>query len=62
LRLPAKIATLDPAQNGKVKDASWAVGYGLCIWGMTGSEEESGINLAKQTGSTILNWLKQFLP
>ncbi len=62
LRLPSKIATLDPGQNGKVRDASWAVGYGLCIWGMTGTEEESGINLAKSTGNTILNWFKQFLP
>ncbi len=62
LRLPSKIATLDPGQNGKVRDASWAVGYGLCIWGMTGTEEESGINLAKNTGNTILNWFKQFLP
>jgi len=62
LRLPSKIATLDPGQNGKVRDASWAVGYGLCIWGVTGTEEESGINLAKNTGNTILNWFKQFLP
>lgn len=62
LRLPSKIATLDPGQNGKVRDASWAVSYGLCIWGMTGTEEESGINLARHTGSQFLNWLKQFLP
>lgn len=62
LRLPSKIATLDPGQNGKVRDASWAVGYGLCIWGMTGTEEESGINLARHTGNALLNWFKQFLP
>jgi cell division protein FtsA len=62
LRLPSKIAMLDPGQNGKVRDASWAVGYGLCIWGMTGTEEESGINLARQTGNTLLHWFKQFLP
>ncbi len=62
LRLPAKTATLDPAQNGKVRDASWAVSYGLCIWGISGSEEESGITVAKHTGSNLLNWLKQFLP
>ena len=62
LRLPSKIAMLDPGQNGKVRDASWAVSYGLCIWGMTGTEEESGINLARHTGNSILNWLKQFLP
>lgn len=62
LRLPAKIATLDPGQNGKVRDASWAVAYGLTIWGLSGSEEESGINLAKHTGNVLLNWFKQFLP
>jgi cell division protein FtsA len=62
LRLPAKIAALNPGQNGKVKDATWAVGYGLCIWGMTGAEEESGINLARNTGNALLHWFKQFLP
>jgi cell division protein FtsA len=62
LRLPSKIATLDPGQNGKVRDASWAVGYGLCIWGISGSEEESGITIARRTGNTVFNWFKQFLP
>ena len=62
LRLPSKIATLDPGQNGKVRDASWAVAYGLCIWGLSGSEEESGINLAKHTGNAVLKWFRQFLP
>lgn len=62
LRLPSKIATLDPGQNGKVRDASWAVAYGLCIWGVSGADEESGIMIAKKTGNTVLNWLKQFLP
>jgi cell division protein FtsA len=61
LRLPSKIGTLDITQNSKVKDASWAVSYGLCVWGMGGTEEESGINLAKQTSGTILGWLKNFL-
>lgn len=62
LRLPSKIATLDPGQNGKVRDASWAVGYGLCIWGASGSEEETGITIARKTGGTLINWFKQFLP
>ncbi len=62
LRLPSKIATLDPSQNGKVRDATWAVSYGLCLWGMTGTEEESGINLARNAGNSFLNWLRQFLP
>lgn len=62
LRLPSKVAALDPSQNGKVRDATWAVGYGLCIWGLSGTEEESGINLARNTGNTLVNWFKQFLP
>jgi cell division protein FtsA len=62
LRLPSKIATLDPGQNGKIRDASWAVAYGLCIWGVSGTEEESGISIAKRTGNSLLNWFKQFLP
>ena len=62
LRLPSKIATLDPGQNGKVKDASWAVAYGLCMWGIAGGEGESGITVARKTGNTLINWFKQFLP
>ncbi|MCD5382387.1 MAG: cell division protein FtsA [Candidatus Pacebacteria bacterium] len=62
LRLPSKIATLDPGQNGKVRDASWAVAYGLGIWGASGSSDESGITIAKKTGNSLLNWFKQFLP
>ncbi len=62
LKLPSKIATLDPGENGEVKDASWAVAYGLCIWGVSGSEEESGVALARHTGNSIINWFKQFLP
>lgn len=62
LRLPSKIASLDIGQNGKVRDASWAVSYGLCIWGLTGNEEESGLNMVRHTSNTILAWFKQFLP
>lgn len=62
LRLPSKIATLDPAQNGKVRDASWAVAYGLCIWGVSEGGDESGIKLARRTGNALLSWFKQFLP
>ncbi len=62
LRLPSKIATLDPGQNGKVRDASWAVSYGLCIWGASSTDDDSGINIAKETGNVLLNWFKQFLP
>lgn len=62
LRLPSHIATLDPGQNGKVRNASWAVSYGLCLWGFSDTEEESGISLAKNTGNKLFEWFKQFLP
>lgn len=62
LRLPSRIAALDPGQNGKVRDASWAVAYGLCIWGVSGGEEETGIKIARRTGNALLTWFKQFLP
>ena len=62
LRLPSRIATLDPGQNGKVRDASWAVAYGLCVWGCSGPEEDTGIPGVRATGHSLLNWLKQFLP
>ena len=62
LRLPSRIAVLDPAQNNKVRDPSWAVAYGLCVWGLSNTEEDSGISAAKHAGNTVINWFKQFLP
>lgn len=62
LRLPSRIATLDPGQNGKVRDASWAVAYGLCMWGASDDEEESVVGIAKKARSSILDWISQFLP
>lgn len=64
LKLPSKLATPRFGGESKIKDASWAVVYGLCIWGLTADEEEGpvGVRLAERTGSNLLAWLKQFLP
>lgn len=62
LKLPSRIATLDPGQNGKIRDASWAVSYGLCMWGASDEEEASAVGIAKHTKNTITQWLSQFLP
>lgn len=64
LKLPSKLATPRFGEQSKVRDASWAVAYGLCIWGLTADEDESpvGIALAQKTGGNLLQWLKQFLP
>lgn len=62
LRLPSRIATLDPGQNGKVRDASWAVSYGLCMWGASDDEEDTAIGVARKTKRSIIDWISQFLP
>jgi cell division protein FtsA len=62
LALPARTATLEIGKNTKVKDASWAVAYGLCMWGASDTEESSSIGVVKQTRHNILSWFQQFLP
>lgn len=62
LNLPARIATLEFGKNTKVRDASWAVAYGLCMLGASDGEETTSIGVVKQTKRTILEWLSQFLP
>jgi len=62
LSLPARTATLDIGKNTKVKDASWAVAYGLCMWGASDTGETSALGAVKQTKHGFMNWLNQFLP
>jgi len=63
LLLPARTATLELGnKQAKVKDASWAVAYGLCMWGASDQGETSAIGVVKQTKRGILSWLQQFLP
>jgi cell division protein FtsA len=62
LELPARIATLDIGKGTKIKDASWAVAYGLCMWGASDVEETSPMGLVKHTKRNVLTWLSQFLP
>lgn len=62
LELPARIATLDIGKSTRVRDASWAIAYGLCMWGASDTEETSTIGIVKHTRRNILSWLSQFLP
>lgn len=62
LRLPSRLAFLDPSSNGKVRDPIWAVAYGLCVWGANDRQEDAGIGIAKQAKNSLLHWLSQFLP
>lgn len=62
LNIPARLATLELGKNTKIRDASWAVAYGLCMIGASEGEESTAIGIVKQSKRTILHWLSQFLP
>lgn len=67
LKLPSRIGSLNFTTNLKdcqIKDSSWSVAYGLCIWGLSNGEEipfgsPLGVIKAK---NKVINWFKQFLP
>lgn len=65
LKLPSRIAALHlEGGQGTIKDSTWSVAYGLCIFGFTSNTEGSlGTGrLAKKARSTIVQFIKQFLP
>jgi cell division protein FtsA len=67
LKLPSKIGSIEfdtNLKNYQIKDSSWSVAYGLCIWGLSNGEDipfgsPSGNIKAK---NKIISWFKQFLP
>lgn len=63
LKLPSSIATPIHGADSKkpVKDASWVVAYGLCIYGLNKPEEETP-NITGEILTSVKNWFKQFLP
>lgn len=61
LKLPAQIGSTRLGER-TLKDATWAVAYGLCVWGASDTPDTIGIEHAGKAGRSILNWLKQFLP
>jgi cell division protein FtsA len=74
LKLPSKLAAVgcninDPECKGnvKIKDAAWAVSYGLCVFGILADEvgfvQGAGIkDLARRILRKIVSFIKQFLP
>jgi cell division protein FtsA len=62
LKLPSRCATLPVSQNAKIKDATWAVAYGLCLWGITNKKESTSARAVKERFNGLLSWIKQFLP
>jgi cell division protein FtsA len=64
LKLPSKTAELNFSSGDKasMRSSYWAVAYGLCLLGLSEENESLGLKLAKQTGNSLMDWLKQFLP
>ena len=68
LKLPSRIADLiaDGAARTQIKDSTWSVAYGLCIFGLN-TEDHAGYGgnktiKIKRFWKTFCNWIKQFLP
>jgi cell division protein FtsA len=62
LKIPSRCATLPTTNNAHIKDATWAVAYGLCLWGITNKREAKTTRALQEHISRMLEWLKQFLP
>ncbi len=64
LRLPSRTAVLEASQKMQLRDASWAVAYGLTIWGFDGGGE---LEVAEHSNfgdffHQLWRWFKKFLP
>lgn len=65
LKLPSRIGSIGVDSKSSFKDATWAVAYGLCIWGThadEGPEIDQTGEIIKQSWKKIGRWFKQFLP
>lgn len=61
LKLPSEIASTRIGGQ-QLKDSTWAVAYGLCIWGCSADTDTPGISNAREAGAKVARWFKQFLP
>jgi cell division protein FtsA len=66
LKLPSRVASLTEGAASKVqlRDGSWAVAYGLTIWGITagGDLEQPADHSVRDLLQNIGRWFKKFLP
>lgn len=63
LNLPSRIADMRLTTDVKVRDATWAVAYGLALWGLTGDTETPKKKQgAREFVMGLQEFFKQFLP
>ena len=58
LKLPSRLAEFRLSGDTKIRDATWAVAYGLAFWGLTGDTNAP----KKGVGATFGKFFRQFLP
>jgi cell division protein FtsA len=58
LKLPSRLAEFRLSADTKIRDATWAVAYGLAIWGLTGDTSTKKKSITAQLGK----FFHQFLP
>ncbi len=66
LKLPSRIGSIsDTTSKASFKDGTWAVAYGLCIWGIhaeDGSEIDGTKIFFTNLWKASTRWIRQFLP
>jgi cell division protein FtsA len=64
LKLHSKTASLNLAADAKIKDSTWAVAYGLTVWGLTGDNfaRPAAHEAVRDIGKSIGGFFRQFLP
>lgn len=62
LNLPTRIADLRLSADTKVRDATWAVAYGLALWGLTGDTEAPKRDPLAGMMHALQKFFKQFMP
>jgi len=62
LSLPSRIADLKLTSDTKIRDATWAVAYGLALWGLTGETETPKRSSLSGLTDSISGFFRQFMP
>ncbi len=62
LALPSRIADLRLTSDTKIKDSTWAVAYGLALWGLTGDTEAPRRDFFGGLWRSIQGFFRQFMP
>lgn len=62
LALPSRVADVRITDDTKIKDATWAVAYGLALWGLTGDTDTPKRGRAGAYRESLRRFIAQFLP